>query len=207
MQKWIRVDGIEVDCFAVRVGSSFFLTNTSVRKNQLMADQGRESETDKPKTDLIIVTFVRILSGIIFQCYLILRACMQQDQRNHGSRLVSHLSNLAWDLKNSSNHNERHGWVCFRPLERRHGLMDRFQDRYVFHTRSVAFHISAIGLMGNRITQVGTSRDVSFLIDVLPAYLYPNDERTIVNWVTAGISLGGHATWLVLRNGISFESS
>ncbi|KZT42247.1 hypothetical protein SISSUDRAFT_1125905 [Sistotremastrum suecicum HHB10207 ss-3] len=46
----------------------------------------------------------------------------------------------------------------------------------------------------------GTARDVSFLIDFLPAYLYPNGERQIVEWVTAGVSLGGHATWLVLRN-------
>ena len=44
-------------------------------------------------------------------------------------------------------------------------------------------------------------KDVSFLIDTLPAYLFPNDERTVGEWVLAGFSLGGHATWLTLRQG------
>ncbi len=48
---------------------------------------------------------------------------------------------------------------------------------------------------------VGTVKDISFLIDMLPAYLLPNDERTIGEWVLAGFSLGGHATWLGLRQG------
>jgi dienelactone hydrolase len=38
---------------------------------------------------------------------------------------------------------------------------------------------------------------VSFLIDFLEAYLFPTRERTIVEWGVAGISLGGHSTWLV----------
>ncbi|ETW82929.1 hypothetical protein HETIRDRAFT_54410 [Heterobasidion irregulare TC 32-1] len=46
----------------------------------------------------------------------------------------------------------------------------------------------------------GTARDVSFLIDFLPSYLFPRDERTIVEWVVAGISLGGHSTWIALKN-------
>lgn len=44
-------------------------------------------------------------------------------------------------------------------------------------------------------------KDLSFLIDILPAYLFPNDERTIGEWVLGGFSLGGHATWLALRHG------
>ena len=47
----------------------------------------------------------------------------------------------------------------------------------------------------------GAVKDLSFLIDILPAYLFPNDERTIGEWVLAGFSLGGHATWLALRHG------
>ncbi|KZT59542.1 hypothetical protein CALCODRAFT_507427 [Calocera cornea HHB12733] len=46
----------------------------------------------------------------------------------------------------------------------------------------------------------GTGRDISFLIDFLPPYLYPNDERTIDVWIAAGVSLGGHATWVALAN-------
>ncbi|KAI0324680.1 hypothetical protein GY45DRAFT_1313470 [Cubamyces sp. BRFM 1775] len=48
--------------------------------------------------------------------------------------------------------------------------------------------------------QTGTANDVSFLIDFLPAYLYPNDERAIVRWGVAGVSLGGHSTWIALKN-------
>jgi len=48
--------------------------------------------------------------------------------------------------------------------------------------------------------QNGTARDVSFLIDFIPAYLYPSAERTISTWGVAGISLGGHSTWISLSN-------
>ncbi|KAH8981588.1 Alpha/Beta hydrolase protein [Lactarius hatsudake] len=47
---------------------------------------------------------------------------------------------------------------------------------------------------------VGALKDVSFLIDVLPSYVFPYDERTIGEWALAGFSLGGHATWLALRH-------
>ncbi|KAK7051076.1 hypothetical protein VNI00_005188 [Paramarasmius palmivorus] len=49
--------------------------------------------------------------------------------------------------------------------------------------------------------QTGTARDVSFLIDFLPAYLFPNGEATIAEWGLAGISLGGHSTWIALCQG------
>ncbi|KAG5637968.1 hypothetical protein H0H81_002412 [Sphagnurus paluster] len=45
--------------------------------------------------------------------------------------------------------------------------------------------------------QTGTARDVTLLIDFLPAFLYPDDKpHPIVEWGVAGISLGGHATWI-----------
>ncbi|KAF9067221.1 Alpha/Beta hydrolase protein [Rhodocollybia butyracea] len=43
--------------------------------------------------------------------------------------------------------------------------------------------------------QEGSMRDVSFLIDYLPAYLFPESERKISGWGLAGVSLGGHSTW------------
>ncbi|KAF8896490.1 Alpha/Beta hydrolase protein [Infundibulicybe gibba] len=46
--------------------------------------------------------------------------------------------------------------------------------------------------------QMGTARDVSFLVDFLPGYLFPSGERTIVKWGVGGISLGGHSTWITL---------
>ncbi|KAF9473753.1 alpha/beta-hydrolase [Pholiota conissans] len=46
--------------------------------------------------------------------------------------------------------------------------------------------------------QVGTAKDVSFIMDFLPAYLFPNQECTIDAWGVIGISLGGHSTWIEL---------
>ncbi|KAJ2929378.1 hypothetical protein H1R20_g7729, partial [Candolleomyces eurysporus] len=46
--------------------------------------------------------------------------------------------------------------------------------------------------------QLGTARDVSFLIDLLPSYLFPNGENEICEWGVIGISLGGHSVWLAL---------
>jgi hypothetical protein len=47
----------------------------------------------------------------------------------------------------------------------------------------------------------GTAHEVSFLIDFLPSYLFPNGERTIDTWAVAGVSLGGHSTWHCLKDG------
>jgi hypothetical protein len=49
----------------------------------------------------------------------------------------------------------------------------------------------------------GTAHDVSMLIDYLPSYLFPNDENEIIDWGVCGVSLGGHAVWLCLSQGIS----
>jgi hypothetical protein len=67
----------------------------------------------------------------------------------------------------------------------------------------------------------GTARDISFLIDFIPAYLFPEGEKTIEKFAVTGVSLGGellsqalsrggsavdrspfqgHATWIVLRD-------
>lgn len=46
----------------------------------------------------------------------------------------------------------------------------------------------------------GTHRDISFLIDFLPPYLFPHGEQAVERWMVAGISLGGHATWYALQH-------
>ena len=51
------------------------------------------------------------------------------------------------------------------------------------------------------VAVAGTAKDVSYLIDFLPAYLFPNNERPIDQWLIAGKSLGGHATWIALTHG------
>jgi dienelactone hydrolase len=47
----------------------------------------------------------------------------------------------------------------------------------------------------------GTANDVSMLIDFLPSYIFPEDEGRVTDWGVAGVSLGGHATWLCLAHG------
>ena len=49
----------------------------------------------------------------------------------------------------------------------------------------------------------GTSQDVSLLITLLPAFLFPQGQGAFANIICAGISLGGHSTYLVLSNGNS----
>ncbi|CAO1627264.1 unnamed protein product [Parajaminaea phylloscopi] len=57
---------------------------------------------------------------------------------------------------------------------------------------------------------LGISADVSFLVAMLPPYLFPHDDRSITKWCVTGKSLGGHATWHVLKDepqitvGVSF---
>ncbi|KAK0528804.1 hypothetical protein OC834_003916 [Tilletia horrida] len=46
----------------------------------------------------------------------------------------------------------------------------------------------------------GTARDVSFLIDLLPAYIFPHDERVVTRWACTGKSLGGHSVWAILAS-------
>lgn len=47
---------------------------------------------------------------------------------------------------------------------------------------------------------------MSYLIDFLPSYLFPNNERQIAQWLVAGKSLGGHSTWITLRHGMQYCS-
>lgn len=47
---------------------------------------------------------------------------------------------------------------------------------------------------------VGTAQDVSLIVDFLPSYLFPYDDRRIAQWVITGKSLGGHTAWHVLAN-------
>lgn len=48
--------------------------------------------------------------------------------------------------------------------------------------------------------QMGTASDVSLTIDYLETFLYPKGDHTLTQFLCAGISLGGHSTWLVLSH-------
>ncbi|CAO1638196.1 unnamed protein product [Sympodiomycopsis kandeliae] len=47
---------------------------------------------------------------------------------------------------------------------------------------------------------LGTSSDVSFLIDFLPSYLFPQDDRIINKWCVTGKSMGGHCVYHLLKD-------
>lgn len=48
--------------------------------------------------------------------------------------------------------------------------------------------------------QDGTRRDISYLIDFLPSYIFVKVAPPQLHWLCSGISLGGHATWLALAH-------
>ena len=49
----------------------------------------------------------------------------------------------------------------------------------------------------------GTTQDVSFLITFLPSFLFPEGRTRFENVLVAGVSLGGHETYLALSDGES----
>ncbi|GAA5883701.1 hypothetical protein JCM16303_004777 [Sporobolomyces ruberrimus] len=99
------------------------------------------------------------------------------DQRNHGHRTVAREKNFGWKEGGRKRAKERE----------EQGIQEEELDNL-----SHAVDMMAI--------QTGTARDVSLLIDFIPSVLFPNDERTIVDWYCSGISLGGHSTWLALAH-------
>ncbi|KAH8701264.1 Alpha/Beta hydrolase protein, partial [Phaeosphaeriaceae sp. PMI808] len=90
------------------------------------------------------------------------------DQRNHGHRVVSSHANLSW-LEGNQSH--AHG---------------QFQIRYII-------------LTGGKVSiYYGTSQDVSLIITLLFPCLFPQGQYGMGNVICVGVSLGGHATYLVL---------
>lgn len=49
------------------------------------------------------------------------------------------------------------------------------------------------------LTVDGATQDADLIMTFLPAYLFPNGERTIAEYMSTGISLGGNTTWRQLR--------
>jgi hypothetical protein len=50
-------------------------------------------------------------------------------------------------------------------------------------------------------TITGGKQDHQLVMDFLPAALFPKEERKVVEWLSAGVSMGGHVTWRLLREG------
>ncbi|KAJ6261456.1 hypothetical protein Dda_4126 [Drechslerella dactyloides] len=87
------------------------------------------------------------------------------------------------------------------------GLIVASFDQRNHGTRLVSTKANEAWRKGNELHAIdlfgvyqGTSLDVSLLIDHIPSYVFPDGERQLDKWLCAGISLGGHATWLTLVN-------
>nr|ODO03828.1 hypothetical protein L204_00167 [Cryptococcus depauperatus CBS 7855] len=87
--------------------------------------------------------------------------------------------------------------------QRNHGT------RTVDRTANLAFdgnfrHLYALLLLfGYLLTfwhKDGGVHDVQLVMDFIGAYLFPNGERVIEEFVATGISLGGHVTWKLLHD-------
>lgn len=46
----------------------------------------------------------------------------------------------------------------------------------------------------------GAVHDHQFVMDNLPQYLFPYGEKRVVEWMTCGVSLGGHVNWRMLAD-------
>jgi pimeloyl-ACP methyl ester carboxylesterase len=104
------------------------------------------------------------------------------DQRNHGNRLIDISKNKAWKDNFGLNHSIP-GLNQYNPDQD-----DQFDNiNHAFDMYSI-YH--------------STSNDISTLINYLPTFLFPNDDKIIKNYYIAGVSLGGHATWLTAAHGI-----
>lgn len=78
--------------------------------------------------------------------------------------------------------------------QRNHG------ERLVNSDNNEAFHKNPTHALDMYSTFRGTQHDISYLLDFLPAFLFPLGEKTIDEYFVTGVSLGGHATWATLRH-------
>ncbi|WVO15427.1 hypothetical protein L204_103085 [Cryptococcus depauperatus] len=78
--------------------------------------------------------------------------------------------------------------------QRNHGT------RTVDRTANLAFDGNFRHLVDMTATVHGGVHDVQLVMDFIGAYLFPNGERVIEEFVATGISLGGHVTWKLLHD-------
>jgi len=81
---------------------------------------------------------------------------------------------------------------------RNHGT--RVIDRKANYAWSKSHHNNDNHAVDMYAIQVGTARDISYLMDFLPSYLYPAGEKVISQWIMSGISLGGNSGWIALAH-------
>jgi dienelactone hydrolase len=117
------------------------------------------------------------------------------DHRNHGTRLVGAFGHV--DCKSAQARIERTrnlGWREHSSKSSK-GAQDLTNPTHALDMYSIQSKSPSIKSRSDDRT-VGSAHDISFLIDFLPAALFPTDQTRITTWACAGISLGGHSTWL-----------
>jgi len=77
--------------------------------------------------------------------------------------------------------------------QRNHGT------RMVDQKANLAYDENPKHLCDMAATVAGGCHDVSLIIDFLAAYLFPNGERVIDEFIPTGCSLGGNVTWRLTR--------
>ncbi|TXT09115.1 hypothetical protein VHUM_02589 [Vanrija humicola] len=70
--------------------------------------------------------------------------------------------------------------------------------RLKHRTANLAFDQNPMHLLAPLTPPVGAVQDHQFIIEFLPVYLFPNDERVVTQWMATGISLGGNTVWRLL---------
>ena len=72
-------------------------------------------------------------------------------------------------------------------------------ERLKNKTSNLAFDKNPSHLSDMAACVVGGCRDVCQIIDFLAAYLFPNGERVIDEYIPTGVSMGGNISWRLLR--------
>jgi hypothetical protein len=78
--------------------------------------------------------------------------------------------------------------------QRNHGTRERIK-------MDPPFDVNPGRLSHMAMTVTGGKQDHQLIMDFLPGYLFPNDERRVAEFMSAGVSMGGHVTWRLLREG------
>ncbi|KAG6853967.1 hypothetical protein C0991_012114 [Blastosporella zonata] len=142
------------------------------------------------RKDVVVFFLLHGRYGSAEQVDPIARSLIEQTKGKARGLLVVTFIYLAIPLQDQRNHGKR--------------LVDRQGNNAWSTDKTSAKHNERHALVQSvdmYAIQTGTARDVSLLIDFLPSFLYPDDEpHPIVEWGVAGISLGGHSTWITLTN-------
>ncbi|KAL1409370.1 hypothetical protein Q8F55_003352 [Vanrija albida] len=76
---------------------------------------------------------------------------------------------------------------------RNHGQRTKYRER------NLSYDHNPLHLMDMASTIEGGVHDHRLLLDFLPAYLFPRDERVVDEFMAVGVSMGGHTVWRLLR--------